>query len=103
VSDLLENKDTIMSPVPRKIIYWYSLYQPLFDYSNDKLDQIEFFKGLPNLDEVSNCLLIIDDLGNECIDNNDIVLLFTVGSHHRNIRVILLTHNIFEKESTCAR
>jgi hypothetical protein len=55
VSDLLENKDTIMSPVPRKIIYWYSLYQPLFDYSNDKLDQIEFFKGLPNLDEVSNC------------------------------------------------
>ena len=97
VSDLLENKDTIMSPAPRKIIYCYSLYQPLFDYLKEKLEKIEFIKGLPNLDEISNCLLIIDDLGHECIDNKEIVLLFTVGSHHRNISVILLTHNIFEK------
>ncbi len=41
--------------------------------------------------------MILDDLGQDCIDNKDIVLLFTVGSHHRNINVILLTHNIFEK------
>ena len=41
--------------------------------------------------------MILDDLGQDCIDNKDIVLLFTVGSHHRNISVILLTHNIFEK------
>jgi hypothetical protein len=97
VSDLLENKDTIMSPVPLKILYCFSLYQPLFDYLKYKLDQIEFFKGLSYLDEVSNCLLIIDYLGHECIDNKEIVPVFTVGSHHRNISVILLIHNIFEK------
>ena len=97
VSDLIEHTETIMSPAPQKIIYCYSLYQPLFNYLKEKVRNIEFIKGLPNLDEISNCLLILDDLGQDCIDNKDIVLLFTVGSHHRNISVILLTHNIFEK------
>jgi hypothetical protein len=96
VSDLLENQDTIMSPSPQKIIYCYSLYQPLFDYLKTKITNISFIKGLPNLDEISNCLLVLDDLGQDCIDNKDIVQLFTVGSHHRYISVILLTHNIFE-------
>ena len=86
-----------MSPSPQKIIYCYSLYQPLFDYLKTKITNISFIKGLPNLDEISNCLLVLDDLGQDCIDNKDIVQLFTVGSHHRYISVILLTHNIFEK------
>ena len=97
VSDLIEHTETIMSPAPQKIIYCYSLYQPLFNYLKEKVRNIEFIKGLPNLDEISNCLLILYELGQDCIDNKDIVLLFTVGSHHRNISVILLTHNIFEK------
>jgi hypothetical protein len=96
VSDLLENQDTIMSPSPQKIIYCYSLYQPLFDYLKTKITNISFIKGLPNLDEISNCLLVLGDLGQDCIDNKDIVQLYTVGSHHRYISVILLTHNIFE-------
>jgi len=97
VSDLLENNETIICPSPQKILYCYSLYQTLFEYLKEKIHNIEFIKGLPNIDEISNCLLILHDLGQDCIDNKDIVLLFTVGSHHRNISVILLTHNIFEK------
>ena len=97
VSDLLENNKTIINPAPKKIIYCYSLYQTLFEYLKEKIQNIEFIKGLPNIDEIRFCLLILHDLGQDCIDNKDIVLLFTVGSHHRNISVILLTHNIFEK------
>ena len=33
----------------------------------------------------------------ECIDNKNILQLFTVGSHHKNISVIFLTQNIFCK------
>ncbi len=61
----------------------------------EKIHNIEFIKGLPNIDEISNCLLILDDLGQDCNDNKEIVLLFTVGSYHRNISVISLTNNIF--------
>ncbi len=64
----------------------------MFDYLDTKIKNIEFVKGLPNLDEISNCLLVLDDLAQDCIDNKDIVHLFTVGSHHRNISVVLLTH-----------
>ncbi len=96
VSDLLESNETMICPSPQKIFYCYSLYQTLFEYLKEKIHNIEFIKGLPNIDEISNCLLILDDLGQDCIDNKDIVLLFTVGSHHRNASVILLTHNIFE-------
>jgi GTPase SAR1 family protein len=97
VSDLLENNETMMTPIHQKIIYCYSQFQPLFDYLETKIKNIEFVKGLPNLDDISNCLLVLDDLAQDCIDNKDIVHLFTVGSHHRNISVVLLTHNIFEK------
>ncbi len=97
VSDLLENNETMMTPTHQKIIYSYSQFQPLFDYLDTKIKNIEFVKGLPNLDEISNCLLVLDDLAQDCIDNKDIVHLFTVGSQHRNISVVLLTHNIFEK------
>ena len=96
VSDLLENNETMMTPTHQKIIYCYSQFQPLFDYLDTKIKNIEFVKGLPNLDEISNCLLVLDDLAQDCIDNKDKVHLFTVGSHHRNISVVLLTHNIFE-------
>ena len=97
VSNLLEYNTLIMNPSPQKIIYCFSLYQPLFDYLKEKINNIIFIQGLPNLDELSDCLLVLDDLGQECIDNKEIVNLFTVGSHHKNISVLLLTHNIFEK------
>ena len=97
VSNLLEYNTLIMNPSPQKIIYCFSLYQPLFDYLKEKINNIIFIQGLPNFDELSDCLLVLDDLGQECIDNKEIVNLFTVGSHHKNISVILLTHNIFEK------
>ena len=97
VAYLLQYNSTIMDPPPKKIYYCYSLYQPLFDYLKELLINIEFIQGLPNLDEINNCLLILDDLAQDCIDNKEIVNLFTIVSHHRNISVILLTHNIFEK------
>jgi hypothetical protein len=68
VSDLLENNETMICPSPQKILYCYSLYQTLFEYLKEKIHNIEFIKGLPNIDEISNCLLILDDLGQDCID-----------------------------------
>jgi hypothetical protein len=75
-------------PSPQKILYFYSLYQTLFEYLKETIHNIEFIKG-PNIDEISNFLLILDDLGQDCIDIKDIVLLFTVGSHHRNISILI--------------
>ena len=60
--------------------------------------KIEFINGLPTVSEkLNNCHIVIDDLMTECIDNKEIVHLFTVGSHHGDINVIFLTQNIYEK------
>ena len=39
---------------------------------------------------------------NETKDNTEILDIFTKKSHHRNISIILLTNNIFAKD-TCMR
>ena len=61
---------------------------------------VEFYQGLVNLkvfDSSTNNFLILDDLMNECKDNEDVENLFTVDSHHKQISLIFVSHNIFTK------
>ena len=61
---------------------------------------MEFCEGLIDIkkfDATKNNLLIIDDLMEQCKDNNEILNLFTVDSHHRNISVFLVSQNIYTK------
>lgn len=48
----------------------------------------------------SNCLIILDDLMTEAYNKN-VCELFTKGSHHRNLSVILTTQNIFHQGRFC--
>lgn len=97
VYDLLINIENLIYPLPYKIIYCYSNWQCMFDKLKETISNIEFLKGLPDLDQCENSLIIIDDLMTDCVDNKEVVHLFTVGSHHRNNSVIFLTQNVFEQ------
>jgi len=46
------------------------------------------------------CLIILDDLLNDAI-SKEVCELFTKGSHHRNISVILITQNLFNQGCYC--
>jgi hypothetical protein len=62
-------------------------------------DNIFFHNGIPeNLENIDNksILLILDDLMLNAY-NTQICEIFTKGSHHRNISVILVTQNLFHK------
>ena len=50
-----------------------------------------------NLDPSFINLIIFDDLMVECVKNEDIMNLFTVGSHHKNTSVFFITQNLFSK------
>ena len=41
-------------------------------------------------------LIIIDDLMHDVMRNKDMELLFTQGTHHKCISVILITHNLYQ-------
>lgn len=90
----INNIESLMHPVPEKIIYCYGEYQDLFN----NYPQIEFVQGLPDIsayDGKEHVLIIVDDLMSE--SGSSIEHLFTKGCHHRNISLIFLTQNIFYK------
>ena len=91
---LINEVNELITPVPEKIVYCYSEYQPLFnDYP-----QVTFYEGLPNNDDFDGkqrTLLILDDLMSEA--GEGVSNIFTKISHHRNVSVIFLTQNMYYK------
>lgn len=65
-------------------------------------NQIEIIKNIP--DNFENCedgsIIILDDLMTEAYNKN-ICELFTKGSHHNNLSVILVTQNVFHQAKYC--
>ncbi|GFR06211.1 uncharacterized protein TNCT_449091 [Trichonephila clavata] len=74
----------------KKVVWCYKMFQPWFHEEKN----IKFIAGLPTEDEKFD-LLIIDDLMNSL--TNDVAQIFTVGSHHKNFSVILITQNLFPR------
>ena len=65
--------------------------------------RILFHEGVPeNFTNAGSkpCLIILDDLLNE-VYSKEVCQLFTKGSHHRNISVILITQNLFHQARYC--
>jgi len=64
---------------------------------------VRFHEGVPadfnNIGE-KPCLIILDDLLTSAY-SKDVCELFTKGSHHRNISVILITQNLFHQGKFC--
>jgi hypothetical protein len=64
---------------------------------------VRFHEGVPadfNNSGEKPCLIILDDLLNTAY-SKDVCDLFTKGSHHRNISVILKTQNLFHQGKFC--
>ena len=96
VLKLLRNADVLFTHKPQVINWYYGEFQKwMLDKS---FSEITFIEGLPpRLDADPNMVnvYIIDDLMHET--NEIIAKLFTKGSHHQNISVILLTQNVFHQ------
>ena len=94
VFKLVDNVSRMIDPPPSRIVYCYGEYQQLFREYSD----VVFRQGLPDVTDFDGsepALLIIDDLMNEVDDT--VANIFTRGSHHRNVSVILLVQNLFHK------
>lgn len=102
VIQLLKNSKNIFTPAPSRILWAYGQKN---DTQMKKIanaaPNVEFFEGFPNLEDVNentNNLLVLDDLMNETGKNIECSKLFTQGSHHKNITVISIIHNLFSQD-----
>jgi len=100
VIDLLTNANGRIKPTPGKIIYCYSHWQPKYEVLKTKMSNVEWHEGLPTkpyMDDISDAILVLDDLMAAGVNNPALMSVFTEGSHHKNITVILLMQNIFHQ------
>ena len=102
MSRLLMEREALITPPPESIIWCYGEYQPAYVELTSKIPGIRFVEGIPtDLDalispDVAN-ILVIDDLMTETGNNKTITDLFTKGSHHRNLSVVLILQNLFHQ------
>lgn len=100
VKRLIEQAPHITNTPPKRIIYFYGVFQPLFK----TMPNVEFVEGLPPsfnryLDGITPTWLIIDDLMEKAGSSEEVANLFVRGSHHLNASVINLTQNLYSKGS----
>lgn len=95
--NLTKNREWLIDQKIEEILWCYAEKASVPKY----LENIRFHNGIP--DNIENfdkkpILLILDDLMLNAY-NSQICEIFTKGSHHRNISVILVTQNLFHKGS----
>jgi hypothetical protein len=91
----LENVEKLVKPSPARILWCRGEDQDL-----EVPENVEIHDGLEIIDEIDGSeptLLILDDLMQEASEEKQVVDLFTKGSHHRNLSVIMLVQNMFHR------
>ena len=91
-------QNQLIEPKPTKVVWRYAEDQPMYK----SLEGIEFIQGIPDdlevrFDRHYNNLLIIDDLMTRFQNDDRLTRLFSVGSHHRNLSIIFIVHNLFSQ------
>ena len=78
------------------------MHQDLFEQMERYVPHFYSKQGLPTVEELDEFtrdkrhkLIIIDDLRHEVMQNKDMELLFTQGTHHKCVSVILITQNLY--------
>ena len=94
VKDFIAHLSHMVTPVPEEVVWCYGEWQPLYEH----MPGVVFVEGLPDDMDTwtpKSRLLIIDDLMQEA--DGRVTKLFTKGSHHRNMSVIYIVQNLFDK------
>ena len=99
---LLENSSGMFEKPPKKIIYAYGKYQPLFDQMEERIPGLILHSGLPSKENISewtdpsyHTVIVLDDMMVQVTKSEDALFLFTVTAHHRCASVIFLTQNMY--------
>lgn len=100
IKKLLYNR--MIDPMPHRLVWFYGKWQNTYNeikYTTG-IPKIEFYEGINKdikFNKKENNLLIIDDLMNNALDDPWISDIYTKGSHHDNVSIILLVQNLFSR------
>ena len=100
---LLLNKNHIFDKPIDKVYYCHSIDQQLYHEMREKIDNIVFYQGLPNMDEMTewskegSVLIVFDDLQEEITSSKEASDLMLQGVHHLGLSSIMVLQNLYTK------
>lgn len=104
VERLLAERRCLFDPPFNPVVYCYGANQPVTFARMRKEQGIHFYEGIPDtalLDKwfkkTKGGLLVLDDLMKESSEDERMLRLFTIDSHHRGITVIYIKQDMFPK------
>ncbi len=104
VKNLLQHSTAMISPAPYKIILCYRRWQPMYAEMAKTIPNLSFIQGVPDnlhdetfIDSRFPHLIIFDDLMKDATKSGEVCELYTEGAHHRNLSVISLMQNLFNR------
>lgn len=102
LSKMLHEK--MILPFPTRIVIVYGEWQKEYENLSKQIPDIEFLRGpmevslYESFDPQQPNLLVLDDQMIEaCKTGGNLEKFFVQGSHHRNLSVVFIVQNIFEK------
>src|SRR5438093_6087999 len=102
---LIENHQILFIPNVQRIIFVYAENQPsLFERIKKAYPETVFIEGLSELQSKTEfisslpTLLVLDDIGHESNMSEYILQLAVRESHHKNITVLYVQHNIYTQQ-----
>jgi hypothetical protein len=93
VIKLIECREQLCDTVYKNIVWCHSE-----NNAPHHLKDVSFVKGVPDFDNPEHVptLIVLDDLMDSAYSTK-VSELFTKGSHHRNISLVLITQNLFHQ------
>ena len=104
VLTLLKNANVMFTKKIDEIYYCYEAWQECYEEIQiiEGVKKVNMFHGLPSVNECkkwsymkNHIIVVFDDLMTELSNDKEMVKFVTVYSHHMNITMIVLLHNIF--------
>lgn len=102
VEQLLKRAHYQFEQPPSSILYCYGVFQELFhQMKKEILTPMTLHEGLPTLEHMEEFndgkfhIIVLDDLMEKIVKSGEVMQLFSMYCHHKNISAILLTQNIF--------
>jgi hypothetical protein len=94
--ELLKNMKKMITPVPTRVVWCHGQNQKGLNLPGF----VEIVEGLGALETIEGSeptLLILDDLMQEAREDRRVSDIFTKGSHHKDLSVIMLVQNMFHQ------
>ena len=95
-------EEQLVQPFPTRIIWVFSEWQPDYEQARALHPHIELVRGwsavlYDSLRQDEKNLLIIDDQMTEAGDSKTLSNLFTKEAHYKNLTVLYLVQNVYNK------